>query len=131
MTINELISQAGIKMVAELHHENPNMADSENMDHWRCVLKAGRSQFTVYFSMGAAHNGKAPKAADVLDCLASDACGFANARDFADWASEYGYDPDSRKAYHTYRIVEKQAKKLRKFLGESAYETLLWGIEQD
>lgn len=129
-TIHDFIRSAGITMTAERWHENPNM-DDRNMDHWRVKLRANRSQFTVYFSQGFGHNGKEPKLTSVLDCLASDAAGYENADNFEDWASEYGYDTDSRKAERTFKTVERQSVKLRRFLGESAYQTLLWNTERE
>jgi hypothetical protein len=81
-TMPERIKEAGITMTCQKWHENPYMPDSENMDHWKCLLKYQRSRMTVYFSMGYGHNGKAPELADVLDCLASDASGFDNSRSF-------------------------------------------------
>lgn len=42
----------------------------------------------------------------ILDSLVSDAWSFYVAGDFEDWASEYGYDTDSRKAYATWQQVE-------------------------
>jgi len=72
-----------------------------------------------------------PKVSDVLDCLASDSSGYDNARNFEDWASEYGYDTDSRKAYATYQTVAEQAKALKHFLGEVVYTELLFDTERE
>lgn len=71
-----------------------------------------------------------PRLADVLDCLASDANGYDNSRNFEDWASDYGYDTDSRKAEATYRIVAEQAKGLRYFLGDNAYRELIEDVDR-
>lgn len=71
-----------------------------------------------------------PELVDVLDCLASDAGGYENARGFEDWASEYGYDTDSRKAYATFETVEEQAKELHRLLGTGAFNQLLWEVER-
>lgn len=109
--------------------ENPHM-DSQDMDHWKCTLRAGKSRMTVYFSQGYGHNGKEPKLSGVLSCLASDSSSVEN-NDFENWCADLGYDTNSRKAEKTYKICEKQAEKLREFLGDSAYETLLWKVEQD
>ncbi len=129
-TMTDFTRSFGIAAKCERWHENPSAPDWQDADHWKCVLKGAGSQMTVYFSMGYGHNGKPPKAADILDCLASDAAGVENARDFEDWASEYGYDTDSRKAECTYHACEKSAAKLKRFLGESAYERLLWETER-
>lgn len=130
MTINELIKSAGITMVCWRHHENPNMLDSANMDHWRCVLRAGRARMTVYFSQGHGHHGKAPGLDSVLDCLASDASSVDNSRDFVDWCAELGYSEDSRKAERTFKTIKRQSLKLHRFLGDSAYHTLLFDCER-
>jgi hypothetical protein len=108
---------------------NPNMADT-SMDHWRVQFSKDKRQMTTYFSMGRGHNGRMPEAADVLDCLASDAAGIENAQGFEDWCSEYGYDVDSRKAERIYKTCQRQASKLKAFLGESEYEALLWNVER-
>ena len=84
---------------------------------------------TIYFSQGPAI-AREPSAADVLDCLASDAAGYESAGSFEDWASEYGYDTDSRKAERTYKAVEKQAADLARILPVDAYNDLLWHTER-
>lgn len=71
-----------------------------------------------------------PTLADVLDCLALDAAGFDDARDFEDWAAEFGYDTDSRKAEAVYRLCGEQAKELRHVLGATAYSELLYDTER-
>lgn len=58
-----------------------------------------------------------PELADVLNSLRLDAEGIENARNFEEWAGEYGYDTDSRKAEETYRDCQKMAGKLARFLG--------------
>jgi len=85
---------------------------------------------TVWFSQGNGHK-KPPTAADVLDCLASDASGYENSRNFADWCAEYGYDDDSRTAERIYHTIAEQAKELRHFLGgQDIYDRLLWETER-
>jgi len=39
---------------------------------------------------------------------------------FEDWASDLGYDAESRKAYRTYRRCIKMVPRVRKFLGDDA-----------
>lgn len=92
------------------------------------TLKMGRRTLTVPFGMGPALTHE-PTAAEVLDCLVSDAAGYDNARDFSDWASEYGYSEDSRKAEQTYRIIGNQSAELRAFLGDK-YEAYLYETER-
>lgn len=78
----------------------------------------------------ACSEGIPPGVASVLDCLASDAASYDNARNFEDWCAEFGMDTDSRKAERMYHIVGAQAKLLRHFLGNEAYETLLFKTER-
>lgn len=136
-TMEQFISQQGLSMTTEPIDRNPHMEDdawAATASHYRCKItkkqpgQRSRS-YSLPFSQGSAHT-QAPKLAEVLDCLASDASGFENARSFDEWCSEYGYDIDSRKAERTYRIIEKQANRLKAFLGQGAYETLLWNTER-
>lgn len=135
-TIQEFIAMNGLTAAISPADDNPNMDHDPKhpMDHWRVVVKMSDGdrpvKMTTYFSMGSGHNGKAPELGDVLDCLASDAASVENARDFADWCSEYGYDTDSRKAHRTYTVCKRQAERLRKLLGVTAYDDLLWNTER-
>lgn len=132
-TIAEFIAKHKITMTVERADSNPNMDDGSNrMDHWRCKLKCARRQMSLIFSMGTGHNGKEPDLKGVLDCLASDSTGIENARDFEDWASEYGFNTDSRKAERTYKICQGQAKRLRQLLGDGdAFNDLLFKTERE
>ena len=122
-----------ISMVSDYADTNPNMdMDAEwavAASHWKCRFRRGNQCLTTYFSMGSAHIGN-PKAADVLDCLASDAASIENARSFEDWCSDFGYDTDSRRAERTFKTCERQAHKLKQFLGPDLYDTLPWNTER-
>lgn len=133
MTLQSFIAQNRIKMTTKWADSNPNMtADdwSRGASHWKCQIRAGRRAMTTFFSQGSAHIGE-PTLTSVLDCLASDAAGFENAQSFEDWASEYGYDADSRKAEKTFKAISKQAEGLKRLLGEDAYGTLLWHTDRE
>jgi hypothetical protein len=74
-----------------------------------------------------------PKVEEVLDILASDACGYDNSRSFEEWCGDYGYDTDSRRAEKIYNLNAESAKQLRQWmscLGPEAYTTLLFDIER-
>jgi len=71
-----------------------------------------------------------PDLADLLDCLASDASMIENARSFADWAEDLGYDSDSIKARKTYDICVEQRRDLEHLLGREQMEVLMWDIER-
>lgn len=125
--LTEFIRDAHITMTAERTDENPHMTDSHDMDHWKVRFRAGRSSMTTYFSMGYGHNGKTPTAADVLSCLASDAT--VEDYDFEEWCRDLGMDIDSRRAERIYNVTKRQTEKLRKFLGDSAFRTLVYHTE--
>lgn len=131
-TLRSFIESNNIRMTADPVDHNPNMdLDdwSKAATHWRCQIKAGRRTLTTYFSQGAAHT-REPTAADVLDCLASDATGWQNARDFEDWCADYGYDTDSRKAERTYNAVKASAAKLLRLLGPDNYQRLVFNTDR-
>lgn len=129
-TIARFLDSIQITMTCERASCNPNM-DMPGGSHWTCTFNRpdGRWLHTP-FSQGSAHRAE-PTREEVMDCLASDAAGFENAQDFEDWASEYGYDEDSRKAYATFEAVEESAGELKAFLDDSEYQTLLWDVERN
>jgi hypothetical protein len=138
-TIHEFIESNSLTMTSKRTDHNPSMDDEprNRMFHWSCnIARRGTTHpFPVTFSMGSAHvdkNGKpkTPELADVLDCLASGAAGYENAKTFDDWAGEYGYDTDSRKAERTFNTIRDQAARLERFLGRDAYNALLWDCER-
>lgn len=53
-----------------------------------------------------------PTLSDVLHSLLSDGDAFFNAQSFEDWASDFGYDADSRKAEAIYRACDAIGRKL-------------------
>lgn len=61
-------------------------------------------------------------AADVLDCLLSDASN--TDAPFEEWAADYGYDTDSRKAEAIFHACRETAAKLRSWLGAVELERL-------
>jgi len=129
MNTKQFVNRYKVRMTADWADNNPNMPDmARGSSHWKCVLKQGGRQLTVPFSQGPAHCSE-PTAADVLDCLASDS---ANIFDysFEEWASELGYDPDSRKAERVFMACEKQAKGLMRLLGRDCFNGLVYETER-
>lgn len=66
---------------------------------------------------------QAPDLVDVLGCLVRDADALDAAR-FEDWASDYGYDTDSREAESTYRACLATGVALRAALGNDVLDEL-------
>lgn len=131
ITIQDFIGNTAISATVKPAARNPHMDDmGPGSRHFLVTLRAGRFSMRVPFSQGSAHTVD-PTAADVLDCLASDACGYENsAGTFNIWCAEYGYDTDSRKAHRIYATVQRQAKRLRAMLGDANYERLLYSVER-
>lgn len=135
-TLDQFIADAGIWYEWTPAATSPN-ADGWGSDarHFVVTLQIGVNGTDTYrrmdvpFSQGSAHVN-APTAADVLDCLANDAAGYENALDLEDWATEYGYDPDSHKAYRTYQAIQGQSALLLRFLGRELFDELLWEVER-
>jgi hypothetical protein len=133
VTIEQFILINLISMTAERTDSNPNM--DGDMDHWKVTLRRraaglrGRpivaATMTTYFSQGYGHNGATPTVDSVLDCLGSDAS--AADESFEDFCSNFGYDTDSRKAEKTYNACKRSGDKLRRFLGEDAFQQLVYG----
>ena|ERR1700733_16315364 len=65
----------------------------------------------------------APKLADVLHCLLSDASS-VDGETFIDWASNYGLNADSRQGLDTYLACQKTLVDLRRMLGYELYNEL-------
>ena len=74
--------------------------EGRRVDTWHVTF----GKFSTDFHQGLGHRKDwlpiPPTAAEVLYCLLSDAS--ATGQCFADWASDFGYDTDSRKALAIY-----------------------------
>lgn len=104
--------------------------DDDGWQHVRYTVRLdhdGRSLTTAWRAgTGLAALGtRAGDAADILDSLASDASSYANARNFEDWAADFGYDTDSRAAEKTYIACGKIAVDLENLLGGDLLLTLM------
>lgn len=134
ISLEDRINRDRITAYAEYRDGPPSYIDADSWSgdaSWYDVTleRHPHIPLTVPFGMGSAHTEE-PTAADVLNCLVLDAMGYENADgSFEEWASEYGYDTDSRRAYRTYQQVEKQTNKLRAFLGDE-YDAYLYDTEQ-
>jgi len=71
-----------------------------------------------------------PKHSDILYCLAMDA-DVENQGSFEEWASNYGYDEDSRKAEKIYRACKEQTDDLKRVLGAELFDKLLECTEDE
>jgi hypothetical protein len=131
-SLEQFIKRNRITATIEWADSNPDMTASDewsrSASHYKITLRCQKKRMTAYFSQGCAIT-REPTATDLLTCLADDVAGLENAQDFEDWASEYGYDSDSRRAEKTYRVIEKQRAKLQVFLPAGQLEVLLWNTK--
>ena len=102
--------------------EAPNapIRDEDGWEHypWTLRLSCGDESMRVNWRQGTGITTE-PTAADVLESLLMDAAGIENAAgDFEEWAREYGYDEDSRKAERIFQAATKQTEELKDLLGE-------------
>ena len=129
MDLRTRIEQDGITAEVSGLRDAPAWAEGwpHGTNWYDVTLKMGRRRMTVPFGMGPAHTIE-PDAADVLNCLTSDASGYENAQDFADWCAEYGFDGEEV-AEQIWRTTGRLTKALRRFLGDK-YAAYLWDTER-
>ena len=128
-TMQDFTRRNRITASAAKAKSNPNMSDGEwaaDASHWLVTLERGDRSMDVPFSQGSAHTSP-PTAEDVLDCMASDASGYENARNYDDWADEYGFTHCEHDAYRT---IGEQTDKLRLMLGTKLFNALVWKTER-
>lgn len=98
---------------------NPNMEKSSlgpHATHWKIYLsRDGLESMDTPFSQGSAHKVK-PSPADVLSCLLIDSSALDH-DSFESWASDLGYDGDSRIAESTFNICCELGHEVKEFLG--------------
>lgn len=124
MNIKQFVRQNNIKISAE-YGTCLKPEDFKQSDPWKVTLSMNGRQITTPFFKGYGHGGEEPTAEEVLKCLILDYSGWDSANDFEDWASDLGFDTDSRKAERTYKQIEKQSRKLKNFLGQALIDDLM------
>ena len=137
MTAKEFCDKHGITCKCT---EIPERTDSseawKGATHWRVRIKTqgnrnpatGRTKLlTVQYSRGSAYTGEPPEVGDVLESLKMDASEFQGdtVPMFEEWARNYGYDTDSRKAERVYRACRSFTWRLRAFLGQERFDELM------
>jgi hypothetical protein len=104
VTNHEQLCQNAIRNNRTPHHEAPG--------HLSLLEKAARLAKLV------------PTLADVLHSLVCDGAAYFDAETFEDWASNYGYDPDSRKAKAVWKACDETGRKLSRVLSADELATL-------
>lgn len=91
--------------------------------HWECEHGKPGRYFETLATIASGGKPLLPDMLDVLYSLASDS-DVIDMAGFEDWASNYGYEVDSRKAEQTYRACLDIALKLRAALGDDGLRDL-------
>lgn len=117
--LSNLCEEKGVKAKAVYGNKSADTGKLEEWQRaaqpWTVTLRYQGRRLTVEFWQGQAHT-EPPTAADVLSCLITDTdCG---EREFEEFCSDLGYDPDSRKAESTWKACAKTAVKVRRLLGD-------------
>lgn len=94
----------------------------DGVSHWRVLFKRGNHDLTAFYSMGSACTGQ-PQMADVFNCLLNDSDNIEG-NDFEGWASDYGFDTDSRKAERVFNACQKTLLELKRLFTASELEEL-------
>lgn len=94
----------------------PPDSDWKPASSWSVTLThKGESLVTDFFGGALVMD---PMTAGVLHCLISDTTSVDNARSFEEWANNFGYDTDSRKAEAIFRSCGEMAVEVHEFLGD-------------
>jgi len=120
--LTQFCRDRGINCASILAEAPPGGEWPVGATHWMVTLTRGNQRVTTEYHQGPAHKAP-PRAADVLYSLLADAA--AGEQPFAAHCAEYGYDPDSRRAYSEWETCQKLAPRLRAFLGD------LWGEAEE
>jgi hypothetical protein len=125
-TLEEYTEKQQIKMSLKPISKRPDGINF-GANHYRVRLQRGRHWTSVYFSTGAAWT-QDPSICDVLDCVISDSQSFEDNDDVYSFAREFGYD-DIDEAKEIYRGCRENSRKLRRLLGDEAYDEALYEVE--
>lgn len=79
--------------------------------HWRVMIQRSGAELVTHYSMGPAHTD-APELPGVLWSLLMDTDGLEYSDTFEEWASNLGYDEDSRKAEKIYKACQETQSRL-------------------
>jgi len=102
--------------------------DGWTYDAWTVGLSINNGpdeKFFITFRMGVGHEKRPPNVEDVLASLTLDARSAEDSIDFEDWAENFGYDGDSRKAEALYAECVEQTERFKDWLGPSLFAELL------
>jgi hypothetical protein len=101
----------------------PSYRQSPTVDDAQAIRRECEEGKRVKPSGYKANEPIVPDSLDVLSCLVSESDAI-DSPTFEDWAGNFGYDTDSRKAESTYRACLKTGLKLRAAIGDAGLTKL-------
>ena len=101
------------------NHEAKQMVNKECETGFACIYLV--TSGNIYFR--TPRRPILPDTADIISSIVLDAS-VLDSGSFEEWASEFGYDTDSRSAEVTYNASLQQALQLRRLVGDSGLRTL-------
>lgn len=112
------------KINADVNGDGFHVWHGQEMHRYQVTLsyEDRTMSLTFYQGLGIDHD---PTAASVLESVLSDWTP-ADAT-FEDWASDYGYDTDSRKAEATFRAVQEQSRAWETLIGAQLAHSIQYG----
>lgn len=97
---------------------------------WKVTLKNPRGRtLTIPYSMGPALTGE-PELEDVLECVISDALCYRGVGSIEEFASEFGYELESRgdldRLKRAYNACKRYSERLETWLTEEEFEAMAY-----
>ena len=137
LVLDDLIHRIGISMEAERVRSNPILTDEDAasaVEHFKFKLSRPGKKLDVYLSLDSDEMDDAPSVGDVLLMLAIDASGCQMLEGYETRNRELaamlgGSDGNLREIedfWKEYHARYTQTQEVRRFLGESAYDELLY-----
>ena len=122
-TIKEFAEENNITLEYRQIKKRPdnNNEWANGSKHFKCTLCYECRNIEIYYSQGGGIKDD-PRIEDLLNCIISD--NTDNFSSFEEFASEFGYDEDSRKAEKIYNACVEETKNAKWLLG-SLYNELL------
>ena len=131
MNVKEFLQDYEVSCYVKRIYRRPDedfIGFGPNARHYEITLYYEDRHYRLHYSQGCAHTAD-PTLEDVLECLVMDSAYIDRASSFEEWADEFGYDTDSRKAEKIYKACKDQYENLQYLFGE-AFEDFL-NIEEE
>lgn len=120
-----ILESMGVSFAELRISERPDglMSDMAGASHWRILIKRGKNEMTVFYSMGPAHKG-APNGTDVFHSLLADTDEIHYGYDFEEWADILGFNTDSRQAERMFQACQDEFLHLKTLFSDSELNDL-------